>query len=81
MFRFTIRDLLWLMVVAGVLVAWFSDHRRLSSAVALLDWKVESLTSYLRDDGTSVRVTEEGLLVVEDAWDDGRSALYPARKR
>ena len=28
MFRFTIRDLLWLMVLAAVLVMWWMDHRR-----------------------------------------------------
>jgi hypothetical protein len=29
MFRFTIRDLLWLMVVVAILAAWWVDHRRL----------------------------------------------------
>ncbi len=28
MFRFTIRDVLWLTVVAAVLAAWWLDHRR-----------------------------------------------------
>ena len=27
MFRFTIRDVLWLTVVVAVLVAWWIDHR------------------------------------------------------
>ena len=27
MFRFTIRDLLWLMVVVGLAVGWWLDHR------------------------------------------------------
>jgi len=29
MFRFTIRDLLWLMVVVGVLLAWWIDRSTL----------------------------------------------------
>jgi ABC-type dipeptide/oligopeptide/nickel transport system permease subunit len=29
MFRFTIRDLLWLMVVVAMGMAWWCDHRRL----------------------------------------------------
>ena len=28
MFRFTIRDVLWLMVVVGMCVAWWMDHKR-----------------------------------------------------
>ena len=31
MFRFTIRDVLWLMVVVAVLVAWFVDRTSLRS--------------------------------------------------
>lgn len=30
MFRFTIRDLLWLMVVVGMGVAWYLDHKRIT---------------------------------------------------
>jgi hypothetical protein len=29
MFRFTIRDVLWLTVVVGLSVGWWLDHRRL----------------------------------------------------
>ena len=32
MLRFTIRDLLWLMVVVGMLISWPIDHWRLSKA-------------------------------------------------
>jgi hypothetical protein len=28
MFRFTIRDLLWLMVVGALLAGWLAEHRR-----------------------------------------------------
>ena len=29
MFRFTIRDVLWLMAIVGLAVAWWMDHRDL----------------------------------------------------
>jgi hypothetical protein len=49
MFRFTIRDVLWLTVVVAVLTAWWTDHRgmsnhnselhsKLSAAKTRLDW-------------------------------------------
>jgi hypothetical protein len=28
MFRFTIRDVLWLMVVVAALLGWWNEHRR-----------------------------------------------------
>jgi hypothetical protein len=31
MFRFTIRDLLWLTVVAAISCGWLIDHRKLPS--------------------------------------------------
>ena len=38
MLRFTICDVLWLMVVVGLASGWFADHRRLT----LPRWDVES---------------------------------------
>jgi hypothetical protein len=38
MFRFTIRDVLWLMVVVGMSVGWWLDHRR-AAEVHLADLK------------------------------------------
>jgi hypothetical protein len=31
MFRFTIRDVLWLMVVVGLAIGWWVDHRATDS--------------------------------------------------
>jgi len=31
MFRFTIRDLLWLMVVVAVASGWFAEHRQMTA--------------------------------------------------
>jgi hypothetical protein len=37
MFRFTIRDVLWLMVVVAIGVAWWIDHKRQASEISRLD--------------------------------------------
>ena len=36
MFRFTIRDVLWLTVVVAILAAWWADHSRLRAAYSAL---------------------------------------------
>jgi len=36
MFRFTIRDVLWLMVVVGILIAWWADHQGMRTLNAAL---------------------------------------------
>jgi len=36
MFRFTIRDVLWLMVVVAISVAWWMDHGQLTDRAARL---------------------------------------------
>ena len=36
MFRFTIRDVLWLTVVVGLAIGWWNDRERLEAAVARL---------------------------------------------
>jgi hypothetical protein len=36
MFRFTIRDVLWLTVVVAILVAWWLDHRAASENIRKL---------------------------------------------
>jgi hypothetical protein len=33
MFRFSIRDVLWLTVVAGLVCAWWIDHSHLKAAI------------------------------------------------
>ena len=37
MFRFTIRDVLWLMVVVGLGVSWWVDNKRVKTAVEALN--------------------------------------------
>ncbi len=43
MFRFTIRDVLWLMVVVGVAVGWLAEHRRVGNSPWQLDGLIEVL--------------------------------------
>ena len=62
MFRFTIRDVLWLMVVVGMGVAWWFQFQRANeeslrrktwekSARTLARGKLESFSVRLKDDG------------------------------
>ena len=37
MFRFTIRDVLWLTVVVGLTLSWWIDSRRIETAVVKLE--------------------------------------------
>ncbi|HEY2415743.1 MAG TPA: hypothetical protein VGI40_26120 [Pirellulaceae bacterium] len=67
MFRFTIRDLLWLMVVVGLAVGWLAD-RQLSNA---RQWRsrAESLATICRNYGFTI------------VWDgDGVNGEYPPAK-
>jgi hypothetical protein len=45
MFRFTIRDVLWLTVVAAVIAAWWIDRTRLFSEVSKLGAEVKRLAA------------------------------------
>ena len=52
MFRFTIRDLLWLTVVVALGVGWCLDHRRadmMSAKAKLLHTSMEGLLTMYRD--------------------------------
>jgi hypothetical protein len=37
MFRFTIRDVLWLMVVVGVSLGWWNEHRKCAEYYELVN--------------------------------------------
>src|SRR5262245_25948864 len=50
MFRFTIRDVLWLMVVVGLIAGWGVDHWR--HATALRELRLRELFAELRADMT-----------------------------
>jgi len=56
--RFSIRDLLWLTILAGALAGWSMDHSRFSSRFAALAAENAKLRS----------ATERAELRAEEAW-------------
>jgi hypothetical protein len=48
MFRFTIRDVLWLMVVVGMGLVWWLDHSLLSNRLTQAE-RVAEVVSFLDD--------------------------------
>jgi hypothetical protein len=59
MFRFAIRDLLWLTVLAVVLVAWWRDHAALSNCLEILREHVQFLKPL--DDQDYDRILTNGI--------------------
>jgi hypothetical protein len=62
MFRFTIRDVLWLTLVIALCVAWFSDHASEQAR------RVESATIYDRDMRmlrTEINALKENISILE----------------
>lgn len=58
MFRFTFRDVLWLMVVAGLMLAWVVKQRELNDA-SYAGYQLKSLVTLLRDQGYRVAWNDE----------------------
>jgi hypothetical protein len=57
MFRFTIRDVLWLMAIVGLAVGWVIDHRRLDERLTKApQWEkcAGALERLIVDEGYSV---------------------------
>jgi hypothetical protein len=74
MFRFTIRDVLWLTVVVALAVGWLVDHRRQQSA-RLYEWHIEALTDLLKHQSGVVATTSaDGVTVT---LPNGTVAFYP----
>jgi hypothetical protein len=61
--RFTIRDMLWLTAMIGVLLAWRLDRSKLSERVAFLEWKK---TVYVSVSGTEFSAESLGLAWAKD---------------
>jgi hypothetical protein len=51
MFRFTIRDVLWLMVVVGVAIGWWIDH---ATPRTIWQHRAEAAARVLREQGWDV---------------------------
>ena len=70
MFRFSIRDVLWLTVVVGLAIGWFLTTRRLASERDAFEQKALesegnfiSLVEIVRNDGVKVEKIPGGLHV------------------
>jgi hypothetical protein len=42
MFRFTIRDVLWLTVVVALGIGWWIDHRRMAAVIDFQDFAIRT---------------------------------------
>lgn len=60
MFRFTIRDLLWLMVVVAVFGAWCVDSRWYRSGMVRASKILHSIRQELWEEDRDIRLTPEG---------------------
>jgi hypothetical protein len=63
MLRFTIRDVLWLMVVVGLVAGWWIDRQQMGSKVE--ESAMEQLNSRMRADDLARRLRE-----VDPNWRD-----------
>ena len=78
MFRFTIRDMLWLIVVVALGLGWWVDRWLLAKVTAKLDWQVRQLTQHIRDGGETVDLFKNGILIGErPGLDKGDTTWYP----
>lgn len=74
MFRFTIRDLLWLTVVAAFAVAWRIHDQQLQQAVQFANARTAELEGYCEAAGLEVVWTADGGKVVRPPQ---QAATYP----
>ncbi len=55
MFRFAIRDLLWLMVVVACLLSWWRDRSQQDREISQWIYAVRQLSQVLKSDGWSIQ--------------------------
>jgi hypothetical protein len=61
MFRFTIRDVLWLMLVVALGVGWIADHRSTSALrgeAESLRWQLKELATLAKEHGFHVTAAD-----------------------
>ena len=75
MFRFTIRDVLWLMVVVGLGLAWWFQFQKANEeSLARKTWE-RSARTMARSSSFSVKFKDDGTIVVAPKgfdWNTGR---------
>jgi hypothetical protein len=76
--RFTLRDLLWLMVVVGLTVGWCLDHREHERSVesAYDRWCIDVLSEVIKTrEGGKVSTNQQSVKV---AFPDGSLLTFPS---
>jgi hypothetical protein len=67
MFRFTIRDVLWLTVIVALGCAWAMDHRQMSWQTEVMRNQQSALTSAILGKGFFPRLNDEGPFTLTSA--------------
>jgi hypothetical protein len=70
MFRFTIRDLLWLMLIVALVLGWWVDHRLLS----LWGYRGMRLDMEMRARGWTVVFLDDGGIILEPPANERRAS-------
>ncbi len=61
MMRFTIRDVLWLTVVAALALAWWVDHRHLAMETTRWKWRFGVVVDHFGPMGWSIYTHNDGV--------------------
>ena len=75
MFRFTIRDVLWLTVVVALAVSWRIDSERINTGVT----KLENDRKKVESDRQQMQAEFDDKLTVFDEWQKKMSDRYGVR--
>jgi hypothetical protein len=76
MFRFTIRDVLWLTVVVGLAIAWWIEHRQiapLQKRCARLETLARRTIPIMRDLGIDAEFTSDNIAIGGSYWPPERA--------
>ena len=79
MFRFTIRDVLLVMVIVGLAVGWGIEHRAhvvASRARTELQWKLDEIAELVRDRGLQVETHESYTVLLGG---DGETTVHVSK--
>jgi hypothetical protein len=60
MFRFSIRDVLWLTVVVALGVVWVAE-RPSRARMRMLEWKCDQLQDILETEGFAIQLDNDGI--------------------
>jgi hypothetical protein len=77
--RFTIRDLLLVMVIVALAIGWWVDHRRLAPAAVLWESRASALAQHMENEGVKVTWTESSTVVGESPGGGAGKTVYRNR--